>query len=591
MGTIADVVFDLPLDRPFSYLVPEGLRVSVGQRVTAPLSGRSRIGVVVALRPAGDESLKPLKALVEPEAILSRAGLALSRWVADESLSSWGSTLATLLPPPPRSARAEAIAPPADSVGATSGPKAEVWTDALRHERLVDELGTAPGGTLVIAPDGEGVAEWARRLDAARLDSRASPGERRAAWFSSARGRSRVVVGSRGALLVPLAAPATLVLVDEQDAAHKPPGPPRLHTREILWRRAELEGSRLIMLAGAPSVETWHRANAGAVLRVGEPSAGWPELISADTRGILRNHPLTLPLTRAIEEMSRAKRGVLLVVSRSAAALGCNDCGTVLRCPDCGVALAVRRDRRSLACRLCARAESLPERCPACGGHKLQPFGWDAERVEASVRRRFPRLTISRTDPNAQVVIGTPALLRAPRAGPWGAIGFVWLDGLLRVPDFRAGERVFQLLWAAAEATRAGGRLVVQTLHPDHYAVAAVRGRTREAFYQQELELRAELGYPPFRRLCQVSARGRTASTARALLAEASDALRPIPGLTVYPALALGAAGAAAATRMRFLIKGPADLPGRIGPALRPFLERGRRSHGMVEIEMDPVHI
>ncbi|HEY4908232.1 MAG TPA: hypothetical protein VIJ73_01940, partial [Methylomirabilota bacterium] len=170
-------------------------------------------------------------------------------------------------------------------------------------------------------------------------------------------------------------------------------------------------------------------------------------------------------------------------------------------------------------------------------------------------------------------------------------VGFIWLDGLLRVPDFRAGERVFQLLWAAAEAIGASGRLIAQTLHPDHYTVAAVRGKHREDFYRQELEFRSELGYPPFRRLCQISARGKTGAGARSLLDEASEALRGIPGLTVYPPMALGAAGAATAARMRFVVKGPDDLPRRIGPALRPFLERGRRSHGMVEIEMDPVHI
>ena len=579
----ADVVFDLPLDRPFSYQVPDTLRVTVGQRVSAPLGGRPRVGVVVALRPdVVDHTLKPIQSLVEPAAIVSRAGVALGRWIADESLSSWGSTLSALLPPPPRTRRAEVVAPVTDQATATSRQAAELWTDADRHERLLVELANTPGGALVIAPDTEGAAEWARRLDAARLDSGARPGERRAAWFASARGRARVVVGTRGALLVPLTAPATLVLLDEQDSAHKPPGPPRLHSRDILLHRAELEGSRLLMLAGAPSVESWQRAEAGALARVAGRPAAWPEIVTADTRGILRNHPLTLPLTRAIETMSRTGRAVLLVVSRAAGALGCNDCG---------VALAVRRDRRSLACRLCAMAEALPERCPSCGGHKLQPFGWDAERVEASVRRRFPRLTVSRTDPGAQVVIGPAAFLRVARARPWGAVGFVWLDGLLRVPDFRAGERAFQVLWAAAEATGAGGRLIVQTLHPDHYALAAVRDGSREAFYGQELEFRAELGYPPFRRLCQISARGKAAAGTRTLLDEASEALRGIPGLTVYPALALGTAGAATASRMRFVVKGPDDLPRRIGPALRPFLERGRRSHGVVEIEMDPVSI
>src|SRR5258708_5676869 len=222
----ADVVFDLPLDRPFSYQVPDALRVTVGQRVSAPLGGRPRVGVVVALRPdVVDPTLKPIQSLVEPAAIVSRAGLALGRWIADESLSSWGSTLSALLPPPPRARRAEVIAPVADQTPALSQPAAALWTHADPHERLRAPPPNPPGGPLGTAPDTEGAAEGARRLDAARLDSGATPGERRAAWFASARGRTRVVVGTRGALLVPLSAPATLVLLEEQDSAHKPPGP------------------------------------------------------------------------------------------------------------------------------------------------------------------------------------------------------------------------------------------------------------------------------------------------------------------------------------------------------------------------------
>ncbi len=586
---IAELVFDVPLDRAFSYLVPDTLRLTPGQRVSAPLGGRPRAGLVVALREGPVEGLKPVQSVVEPAPILSAGGLALGRWIADESLSSWGSTLLSLLPPPPRSKRAEVIAPPPEAARADHGPLPELWMDAAREDRLAALLGDAPGGALVIAPDRDSAARWARRLDAARLDSGARPAERRAAWFAAARGRARVVVGTRGALLAPLAPPATLALLDEHDPAHKPPGPPRLHSRDILLRRAALDGSRLVMLDGAPSAEMWHRAAAGMVTPVAGGPAPWPEVITAGTRGILRNHPLTLPLTRAIETMGRAGRGVALIVSRSAGAIGCNDCGTVLRCPECGVALQLRRDRRGMACRVCARADALPERCPGCGGHRLQPFGWDAERVEASVRRRFPRLTVSRADPGAHVVVGTPGLLRAPQARPWGAVGFVWFDGFLRVPDFRAGERAFQLLWSAAEAAGAGGKVIVQTLHPDHYAVTAVRGQDREAFYGQELRFRSELGYPPFQRLCHLSARGRTAAGAKALIEEAAGALAGIEGLTVYPAMALGAPGAIAATRMRCVIKGPEDLPGLIGQALRPYLERGRRSLGMVEIEMDPI--
>ena len=129
-----------------------------------------------------------------------------------------------------------------------------------RHAELVSAL-RETGAALVIAPDRDGAARWAERLEAARLDSGESPSARRAAWLAAARGRARIVVGTRSALLVPLPPPATLVLLDEHDPAHKPPGAPRIHSRELLVRRAAIEGSRLLLLSATPSAESWWRAD------------------------------------------------------------------------------------------------------------------------------------------------------------------------------------------------------------------------------------------------------------------------------------------------------------------------------------------
>jgi len=583
---IADVVFDIPLDHPFSYLIPADLAVSRGQRVSAPLQGRSRVGVIVALRDGDASRLKPLQRAVEPVAILSDAALELGRWAATESLSSWGSTLLSLLPPPPRPGAAETVSPPAESPAGGARPP-ELWTDHRREARLVECLEREPGTALIIAPDRDAAARWARRLDAGRLDSGVGEAERRRSWFAASRGRSRVVVGTRSALLAPLPPPATLALIDEHDPAHKPPGAPRLHSRDLLAQRAALDGSRLLMLSATPSAETWWRSQNKKVLRAEAEPGPWPNVITADTRGILRNHPLTLPLTRGIEESSRQGRRTALIVSRRASALACDDCGAILRCPDCGVPRALARDRRGLRCPLCARADPPPDRCPECGGHRLSPFGWDAERVQASVVRRFPGLTVSRENLQAQVVVGTPALLRALPAGSVGCVGFIALDALLRIPDFRAGERAWQLLWAAAEAVAAGGRLVVQTQHPDHYAVRSAKAQDRGGFYSEELRFRAELGYPPFRRICEVSAKAREEGKARALADDCSLALRGVPGLTVYPPASASSPGARS-SRWRFVVKGPAELPHLLAPVLAPFLGRRRGSAGMVEVEMDP---
>ena len=230
-------------------------------------------------------------------------------------------------------------------------------------------------------------------------------------------------MGTRSALLVPLPPPATLVLLDEHDPAHKPPGAPRIHSRELLVRRAAIEGSRLLLLSATPSAESWWRADDHQYRRRAHDADPWPEIVTGDTRGILRNHPLTLPLTRAIEDTARAGGRTALIVTRSAATLLCVECGHVFRCPDCGVALPYSRKEGILRCPLCARTEPLPERCPGCGGHRLGPLGWDAERIEASVRRRFPKLTVSRTDARSQVLIAPPGLLRALPPASLGAVG------------------------------------------------------------------------------------------------------------------------------------------------------------------------
>jgi primosomal protein N' (replication factor Y) len=583
---IADVVFDLPRQQPFSYAVPPGLTLQRGQRVSAPLHGRTRVGVVVALRDTERSGLKAIERAVESVPILSAAGLELGRWAAEESLSSWGSTLLAFLPPV-AGRGADVVAPPSAPHQSPASP-AELWVGARRKAQLVQELRDGAGSALVIAPDREGAARWAAWLDATRLDSGAPDSVRRAAWFAAARGRARITVGTRSALLTPLPPPATLVLLDEHEAAHKPPGPPRIHSRDLLGHRAMLEGSRLLLLSTTPSVESWWRAESRHAIREDLEAASEPEIIMADTRGILRNHPLTLPLTRSIEDTTRRGRRVLLVATRRIGALICTECGNLFRCVDCGVPLGFSRETKMLTCRLCARTEPLPDHCAHCGGHRLSPLGWDPERVEAAVSKRFPKLTVSRADLRAQVVVGTPAALRRFPPGRLGCVGIVALDGLLSMPDFRGGERAFQLLWASAGAVAPDGRLVIQTLHPDHYAVQAVKDRDRRSFYTQELQLRGDLGYPPFRRICVVSVRARGESEARARLAECAETLHGIAGLTVYPPGPIAASGTRTG-RWQFVIKGPTDLPRLIGPSLAPYLERGRRAGAVVEVEMDPV--
>src|SRR5215467_1862161 len=161
---IADIVFDLPRQRPFFYAVPREMAIRRGQRVSAPLHGRSRIGVVIALRDADSAGLKAIERPLESVPAVSTAMLELARWTAEESLSSWGSTLLALLPPV-AGRSSEVVAPPPEPRPGTPA-HAEVWVDATRKARLVERLRADAGSALVIAPDRERAARWAARLDA-----------------------------------------------------------------------------------------------------------------------------------------------------------------------------------------------------------------------------------------------------------------------------------------------------------------------------------------------------------------------------------------------------------------------------------------
>ena len=613
---IADVAFDAPVSHPFSYRVPDGWEPAPGQRVLAPLRGAARVGMVVALREGDDARLKPLLRVADSTPILSPAQLDFASWIAAESLSSLGSTCAALLPPPLLDSRATGpgsgsgarhatrMEPPAGAPRNAPERRPTLLVGAGREQRVLERIEGAKGGALVIAADVDTAARWAQRLakvdQVVRLDSGVDEEVRAKAWRQLADGSARLATGTRSALLAPVAPPGTLVLLDEHEAAHKPPGPPRVHSRDVVLERGAREGATLLLTSATPSVEMWWRADSGRAEAVPAPPGPWPAVSLADTRGILRREPLTPALARAVRETLAAGRRVFLAVTRLTSALACDECGAIVRCAECALALAYSRAAATLACRLCGRTAPLPDTCPSCQGRRLSPFGWGVERVEHAVRRRFPDARIARYDPDglrgargetqraaaaaAQVVIGTRGALRLFGRATLGLAGFVSADQLLRVPDFRAGERTFALLWAAAERVVEGGALVIQSQNPTHYAFDAVVRQDLAAFYGHELRFRGELGYPPFRRLATLTVRGQSAPETERLAARVSAALRTSTVLQVYPP------GADRRNRVRrVVVKGPAELPRLVGAALEEFRGGRQEGRGIIDVEVDPV--
>ena len=373
-----------------------------------------------------------------------------------------------------------------------------------------------------------------------------------------------------------------------------------MHSRDVALERAAREPVTLLLTAATPSVEAWWRATSGRMTMAPMEPGPWPAVSVADTRGILRREPLTPPVARAIRETLAARRRVFLAVSRLTSSLACDECGTVVRCAQCAIAFAYSRAAARLVCRLCGTAQPLPDTCAACHGRRLSPFGWGAERVEHAVRRRFPAARIARWDPDAvrgargeaqraaaaaaDVVIGTRGALRLFGPASLGLAAFVAPDQLLRAPDFRAAERTLGLVWAAAERVGADGALIIQSQNPEHYAFAAVAGQDLDEFYRRELEFRAELGYPPFKRLAIITTRAAETSGTRRLAETVGAALRGRAGLTVYPP-----AGEGKDRALRIVVKGDAELPRLLEEALGEFKTPRPASRGIIDVEVDPV--
>jgi primosomal protein N' (replication factor Y) (superfamily II helicase) len=600
---IADVAFDVPVRHAFSYRVPDGWTVVPGQRARAPLRGAARVGMVVAVRDGAAADLKPLARLVDAEPVLSTAQLELVSWIAAQSLSSVGSTSAALLPPPVSTDPGGSADVARGAPGRPTSLKPELLIGAGRERRALERLEAVAGTALVVAADVETAARWAQRLSkfgrVVRLDSGVADEERAAAWRALRDGSARLAAGTRSALLAPVPPSATLVLIDEHEAAHKPPGAPRMHSRDVALERAARESLALLLTSATPSAEAWWRAESGHIEMPAREPGPWPAVSLADTRGILRREPLTPPLSRAIRETLAAKRRVFLVVSRLTSSLACDECGAVVRCGQCAIAFAYSRAAAHLVCRVCGTVEPLPDTCAACHGRRLTPFGWGAERVEHAVRRRFPDARIARWDPEsargargeaqraaaaaADVVIGTRGALRLFGPAALGLAGFVAPDQLLRAPDFRAGERTLALAWAAAERVAADGAVIIQSQNPGHYAFEAVARQNLGEFYRQELKFRAELGYPPFRRLAVVTACAGQPDETRRMADAVGAALRGRKSLTVYPPVPDRRDRA-----RRIVVKGDGELPRLLDEALRDF-KTPSAGRGMIDVEVDPV--
>ncbi|MGD8634275.1 MAG: primosomal protein N', partial [Anaerolineales bacterium] len=393
--------------------------------------------------------------------------------------------------------------------------------------------------------------------------SQLSEGERFDTWRRCRDGEIKVMVGPRSALFMPLASIGLIVLDESHDESYKEQArTPRYHARDVARQYARQLGAVCILGSATPDITTFHASQEGIIERLTLPQRilGHRERLSkqANRLGLKTRYQsaggdaeyIELPPVRTIDMRQELKAGnrsifsralqsalidaieqdhqAILFLNRRGAStyVFCRDCGWVARCPRCETPLAHHEDRAQLLCHHCGYSTGALHDCPECGGQRVKHFGAGTQRVQSEVEALIPGVRTLRWDwdatrtkgahrvilnnfaaHHADVLIGTQMLAKGLDLPLVTLVGVVSADTGLNLPDYRAAERTFQVLTqVAGRAGRGllGGRVILQTYEPDHYAIRAAGRHDYVAFSRQELRLRAELGYPPFKRLVRL---------------------------------------------------------------------------------------
>lgn len=433
----------------------------------------------------------------------------------------------------------EAVADPAKAkpillLGVTGSGKTEVYLQAAR--RALD-LGKT---VLVLVPEISLTPQTVRRFKSrfasmqeqvAVLHSNLSQGERFDEWHRIRKGVARIVIGARSAVFAPVPDLGLILVDEEHENTYKQENVPRYHGRDVAVLRAAFEPCAIVLGSATPSLESWHNTQTGkyTLLRLDERADGqsMPLVRVVDMRLEATKHKgspaiLSDKLRTALERrLEKGEQSILFLNRRGfARSLQCKACGHTCQCPHCAVALTYHRTDERLVCHVCGHQSIVPRKCPECRDPGILLQGYGTQKVEEILAKVLPQAKFARIDADAMrrknalrdtldafkahkvdILIGTQMIAKGLHFPNVTLVGILNADLGLHVPDFRAGERTFQLITQVAGRAGRGdleGEVIVQTFTPHSPSIQYARKHDFDGFSEQEMEFRRQFSFPPY---------------------------------------------------------------------------------------------
>ena len=570
----AEVVFNKPV-MPFTYELKENLGgVSKGMRVTVDLRNKETVGIIYRIKEKpgiSNVEIKPVKTVLDNEAVLNEDLIETGEWIARHYLCSIGEALWTIIPKGIKKKDKKVIFDKHFTAnhsgkeikltedqkvvfnslmrsfdnegsrhfllhGVTGSGKTEIYL------RIIDETLKRGRGAILLVPEisltPQTIGYFSKRMGdhLAILHSRLTKAEKINEWYRIQSGEKRVVIGARSAMFAPMKDIGIIIIDEEHETSYKSDETPRYNAKSLAYYRAAKHDATLLLGSATPSIESYYLAKLKKFTLLELPNRvldqKLPSTRVADLRRIKENRYISTVLIKAIENRLRKREQMILFLNRRGFSpyIFCENCGYVFKCENCDITLTYHKKERDLKCHYCGYVDHPHDTCPECGDKRIKYSGFGTEKIEGVLSDYFPGAVVARMDTDTvksrtsiskilsafskkeiDILIGTQMVTKGLHFPDVTLVGVLNADISLNFPDFRSSERTFNLITQVsgrAGRSEKGGEVIIQTYNPAHYSIQTAKNQDYEEFFVREIKYRQNLCYPPFCRIIRLVFRG-----------------------------------------------------------------------------------